>query len=352
LGQPTVLALTATATKKVIHDIVTSLTLGEVNYHLYSIDRPNISIHVDQLETIEDKKMKLLEWVGKLQGPGIIYFSSRYWTEHICELLKSSGIEGVAYYHGGMETDQRLLIQQQFLNDQLQLICCTNAFGMGVNKPNVRYVIHFHYPSHMEGYLQEIGRAGRDGEKSIAVLLHSRSDQELPQALIMQEYPTRDELEHLFRLLNETLNKNFYISEEWLLSHTTLTETKWRFIKYQLEQKGLLKENKLIGLLDSGEVVVGIETFIEERLAYKQGKLNEMRNWIMTSSCRRQAYLAVFNETLEAPLEQCCDNCSIDYNMYNKDLEFKKLPPIKGWQQELQAILLSRRDYEKSGGAY
>ena len=89
-------------------------------------------------------------------------------------------MNSVAYYHGGMEQDQRMLIQQQFISGQLRIICATSAFGMGVNKSDVQFVIHFHLPSTMESYVQEIGRAGRDGKQSIAVLLYSTGDEGLP----------------------------------------------------------------------------------------------------------------------------------------------------------------------------
>lgn len=95
-----------------------------------------------------------------LQGPGIVYCSSRAWTERLTEYLRGKGITGVAFYHGGMEHEERMLIQQQFMNDQLQIVICTSAFGMGVNKANTRYIIHFQYPTNVASYLQEIGRGG------------------------------------------------------------------------------------------------------------------------------------------------------------------------------------------------
>lgn len=184
IGSPTVLALTATATKGVLQDIADSLNLKGAAEHVYSIDRPNIAMDVQFVETIEEKKEALLEQVMYLQGPGIVYCSSRAWTERLTEYLRGKGVTGVAFYHGGMEHEERMLIQQQFMNDQLQLVICTSAFGMGVNKANTRYIIHFHYPTNIASYLQEIGRAGRDGEPSIAILLCSPLDHDLPISII------------------------------------------------------------------------------------------------------------------------------------------------------------------------
>ncbi|MBM6619905.1 RecQ family ATP-dependent DNA helicase [Bacillus suaedaesalsae] len=338
LSTPPVLALTATATNKVIYDIVSSLGLEDVSYHLHSIDRPNIAIHVEKLNTIEEKKSKLLEWVKTLQGPGIIYFSSRKWSEHISAYLKENGISGVSYYHGGMEASERILIQQQFLNDQIQLICCTNAFGMGVNKPNVRYVIHFHYPSNMESYLQEIGRAGRDGKSSIAILLASPSDEEIPQALIGQEFPAIDELEHLLHLINEQYSQGLAVNEEYILSRSTLTETQWRFIKYQLEVNGWLEDYDIMRKLEVDIIIKSIETVIKNRLLYKKSKLHEMKRWLESITCRREAYLSIFNETLTKSIDQCCDLCSLQYEGYTKSTEFINPVHFKEWKNELQLI--------------
>jgi ATP-dependent DNA helicase RecQ len=340
LGKPPTIALTATATKNVLLDIVGFLKLKKVSYHIYSIDRPNISVNVEKLSSIDDKKRKLLQWVEKLQGPGMIYFSSRWWAENICNLLKGAGIKGVAFYHGGMDPEQRLLIQQQFLTDQIQIICCTNAFGMGVNKPNVRYVIHFHHPTTIEAYLQEIGRAGRDGQNSIAILLHSPADQELPEALIQQEFPSQDELEHIINILKENYQLHQPIVDETLLAYTTLNETAWRFIKYQLEIGGWLKEDRLIKPIEPETIVKTIKRLIEDRLAYKQNKLQEMISWIHSSVCRREKYLLIFNERVENIIPQCCDLCHVNYEMYEKKEQFISEVGLRDWQQELQSILI------------
>lgn len=339
LGHPSCLALTATATKEVLSDIVRFLKLEEVRYHLHSIDRQNISINVERVTSIDDKKRKLIEWVQRLQGPGMIYFSSRWWAESMATLLKEQGIKGVAYYHGGMDTEQRLLIQQQFLSDQLQIICCTNAFGMGVNKPNVRYVIHFHYPSTVEAYLQEIGRAGRDGNPSIAILLHAPSDQELPEALIQQEFPSKDELEHILTLLKDNVSTQQEINEEELLTFTTISETGWRFIKYQLEKGGWLKENRVVKEINPEMILQTITAIIEKRLEYKHQKLQEMNSWIHTTTCRRETYLSFFDEQLNTSVAQCCDLCQVDYRIYEKKEEVHE-DKVRDWQEELKSILI------------
>ncbi|MDV2686960.1 helicase-related protein, partial [Alkalihalophilus lindianensis] len=107
---------------------------------------------------------RVLELVAQLQKPGIIYFSSKKGAEYMASLLIEKQICRVSVYHSGLEQDTRILIQQQFIHNQLDVICATSAFGMGVNKENIRFVIHYHMPMRLESYLQEIGRAGRDGK--------------------------------------------------------------------------------------------------------------------------------------------------------------------------------------------
>ncbi|PTY82567.1 hypothetical protein B5V90_19640 [Heyndrickxia sporothermodurans] len=153
LKNPTTLALTATATEDVRADIIKHLNLDNVNQLIYSVDRPNIALVVEETTNYNDKVNKLLQFVKQLQKPGIIYFSSKRLTEEMAALLRNNGIAQTAAYHGGMDREQRILIQQQFLHNQLQVICATSAFGMGVNKENIRFVIHFHMPYQLDSYL-------------------------------------------------------------------------------------------------------------------------------------------------------------------------------------------------------
>ena len=121
--------------------------------------------------------------------PALIYFTSRATAENIASILTQRlANREVAFYHGGMEQVDRISIQQQFMNDQLDIICCTSAFGMGINKSNIRLIIHFHIPLQLEAYIQEVGRAGRDGKSSVGILLFSPRDAIIPNHIIQNEH--------------------------------------------------------------------------------------------------------------------------------------------------------------------
>ncbi|WP_449536788.1 RecQ family ATP-dependent DNA helicase [Ferdinandcohnia sp. Marseille-Q9671] len=338
LGNPTCLALTATATKDVIEDIQKTLQLSHPKQHIHSLDRPNIAISVKKVGSIHDKKEELLRYVNNLQGPGIIYFSSRVWAENIAHYLKDQGFDQVAYYHAGMEQEKRMLIQEQFINNQLSIICCTNAFGMGVNKPDIRYVIHFHYPSQLEAYLQEIGRAGRDGKPSVAVLLHSEHDHEIPQFLIKYEFPSTEQTGQVIEYINFQIKKNgsFSISktmEDYFLTSFNITEIQWRFIKYYLEL-----EDNLYREIDISKAIGIIEKFANQRYLYKNKKLQFMENWLETKECRRQGILAYFNENLINKTASCCDHCIIEWDLYRRHSNDDMKWELPSWRQELYRI--------------
>ena len=152
LGQPLTLALTATATPKVKEDICQQLGLSKV--YQRSVNRENIYLEVLKVASQSQKDQKLLELVNYLQGPGLIYFSSKKLADRLAKWLGQRSQLRVAAYHAGLSHLDRYSIQQQFLQGQLDLVCATSAFGMGVNKEDIRYVIHYHLPSDLNSYVQ------------------------------------------------------------------------------------------------------------------------------------------------------------------------------------------------------
>ncbi len=181
--RPTVLALTATATPKVRQDICSSLDIDENNSVLTGFERENLSFSVIKGQ---DRLGFLKDFIKKNGNEaGIIYAATRKTVDKLYEQLKKSGIN-VSRYHAGMNEVERMEQQEQFLQDQSTVMVATNAFGMGIDKSNIRYVIHFQLPKNMESYYQEAGRAGRDGLPSECILLFSSQDVQVQRFLIDQ----------------------------------------------------------------------------------------------------------------------------------------------------------------------
>jgi len=197
-----VLALTATATPKVVDDIQDKLNFKEKNVFRKSFERKNL---IYLVRKSEDKEAYLLNVARKVRGTGIIYVRNRRKTQQIARFLRQNGISA-DFYHAGLTNEQREKKQNNWKNDKTRVIVSTNAFGMGIDKPNVRYVIHIDIPNSLEAYYQEAGRAGRDEKTAYAVLLYNNEDIENLRKQIKDNFPPIDFIKRVYSLLGSYYN--------------------------------------------------------------------------------------------------------------------------------------------------
>ena len=191
------LALTATATPEVVVDIIEKLEFKKANTFQKSFKRDNLAyvlLHEDQ------KLEKLQQIIKGVKGSGIVYVRSRRRTKEIAQFLQKRGVTA-DFYHAGLSTETRGQKQEDWINNKIRMMVCTNAFGMGIDKPDVRLVVHIEMPDSLEAYFQEAGRAGRDGQKSYAVVLHNERDKDNLITQFEQAYPSMEELRKTYGAL-------------------------------------------------------------------------------------------------------------------------------------------------------
>ncbi|HEY4552718.1 MAG TPA: ATP-dependent DNA helicase RecQ [Bacillaceae bacterium] len=321
LGHPPALALTATAAAEVRLDIIRFLGLSNPAEVIHSVDRPNIYMRVEHLGSHREKIDRMIYLAARLKGPGIIYFSSKRLAEEMAEELAAAKIGEIAPYHGGMDQEQRILIQQQFLYGQLDIVCATSAFGMGINKEDVRFIIHFHMPSQIESYMQEIGRAGRDGNPSAAVLLYAPGDEYLPLQLFDYELPDERQIAAYCQMGAETLDQGE-------MEALGLSKTQWRFLDFYRSR------------LPEANWVNEVNGLRNKRVGHKKKKLHEFSDWMNGKGCRRETLLSLFDEIqIEKPVH-CCDACGGGLDIFMEKKKHSSSAAGATWQNRLASLLL------------
>lgn len=304
LNQPVTMALTATATAQVRNEIIEFLGLekSDTSQVIESVDRAEIKYTVEMCEG--NKEERLLEYVQAISGAGIIYFMSKKLADNWAEKLHNVYNISAESYHADIEADDKIKIQHQFLNNDLQIICATSAFGMGFDKQDIRFVIHYHLPASPEMYLQEVGRASRDGKDSLAILLYQPGDEYIQKRFIESSLPTEDILSYAYK------NKNDYTDDPVI-----------RLANYFARTNTHIKD--------------ALST-IAERKEIKENQLKCMMGYIFTESCKREYLLEYFDENKRNKEEVCCSSCGL-----NKDVLFEKLNSYQSNELKTDKEMLS-----------
>ncbi len=247
-----ILALTASATPLVQTDICQKLLFKKNNVFRQSFERPNLSLSAFN---VDSKINKLVEILKKVPGCAIVYCRNRKRTKEIAHLLHLNNISA-QFYHAGLQQAERNSRQEAFINNQVRVIVCTNAFGMGIDKPDVRSVVHMDIPDNLENYYQEAGRAGRDGKQSFAVLLYSNRELSELQQLPAIKFPSIQEVKRIYQALanylqiavgsGEGLYYNFNLIE--FVQNFKLNPISVINVLKALEQSGLLSFNEQVFL--------------------------------------------------------------------------------------------------------
>ncbi len=311
LGRPVTLALTATASPEVRSEIIQRLGMVDPAVVVTGFDRPNIHLQVRCLTGEALKQRALLELLTELSGSGIVYVGTRKHAETVAAALVEAGHVAVAY-HAGLKRAERLERQSAFMRGDVGIIVATCAFGMGIDKPDVRFVVHYDVSDSLDSYYQEVGRAGRDGAAARAVLFFSERDLNLKRFFAGGGKLAESELQLVLDALD---GHEAALSAADLKRLTRLTAAKINRAINRLEDQGVVERDVhgAVALVPSSlrnlPVRVGAALEAQEALRERQNaRIAEMQAYARARSCRRAALLAHFGEQLTSSCGGC-DNC-------------------------------------------
>ena len=311
LGHPVVMALTATAAPPVREEIAERLGLRDPAVVVRGFDRPNLQLDVRRHLSPDDKRRAVLAHAVELAeahagtGLGLLYVARRKEAEEYADALVQHGIRA-AGYHAGMPADDRESVQESFAAGEVDIVVATSAFGMGIDQPNVRFVLHASPTGSVDDYYQEIGRAGRDGEPA-AVTLHYR-----PEELSLRRFFSSQKLDEpdLRACLDAVAADGNTLPK--VRRATGLTPRRAAAAVNLLVLTGAAKRTGtrlgLVGTPEAGEVVVAARELVQARRRIEQSRIEMMRGYAETLSCRREFLLGYFGEEFGPPCGNC-DNC-------------------------------------------
>ncbi|WP_138442814.1 RecQ family ATP-dependent DNA helicase [Sinomonas susongensis] len=306
LGAPPVIALTATASPHTRAEIVERLRLRDPLELVQSFDRPNIELRVVRHTGDLDKRQAVLDEVAGLQGPGLLYVATRRSAEEYADEFSRRGLRAEAY-HAGRRAAERTAVHERFLRNELDVVVATTAFGMGIDKPDVRFVVHADIPDSLDSYYQEIGRAGRDAEPALAVLHYRSEDLGLQRFFAGRSFSAED-VEAVFRVVRDSgplraagLKRETELGPRALSRALSLLEHSGTVLAGSRGYRAApgMSSERAVGLAQAED---------ESRQRIDQSRVEMARGYAETDACRRQWLLNYFGEEAD-PWCGNCDNC-------------------------------------------
>jgi ATP-dependent DNA helicase RecQ len=316
VGAPPVLALTATATDRVLADITRQLGLRDPQTFNLGIYRANLHYEVRHTANETAKQQNLVKILREVEGNGIVYCATVKNCELVARVLEAEGIS-TGMYHGRLAAARRRETQDRFMADELKAIVATNAFGMGIDKPDIRFVVHYDMPGSLESYYQESGRAGRDGEPAACILLYRIEDRRTHQFFMGGKYPSADDILAVRDGLTALNGAAEAVPLTAIQAHASTTaKSKLRSVLTMMKDAGMVRELRgarfrLTPAAAEGARLEDVARAYIERKEGDRAKLEKMTSYAQSAMCRWKLLLDYFNE--RDAVERCgeCDNCRV-----------------------------------------
>ena len=317
LGHPTVLALTATATPSVREDILHQLGIDQVKPIVRGFDRPNLVYEARKADKEADKfRILTALFAGEeaLEGTGIIYTATIKNALEVQQYLTGELGVPAAVYHSKLHKEERTSVHNLFMDESIRAVVATNAFGLGIDKPNIRFVVHYDLPGSLEAYTQEAGRAGRDGLPSRCILIYRMSDTRVQNYFLTGKYPDVEEVQRVFGTIEVFCDQAGGVSMIDLRKILQLPLTKLKVILALLKKSGYIEHvgKSAYGLTEAvrkhRDLMLNLANY-ETKKSYDQSKLAMMLQYAETISCRRRFILNYFGEDFAVVNCGACDSC-------------------------------------------